>query len=449
MLDETIFKNAYDNVTTLHPLALSLTIGCGLALLAVNRKYATIPMLLLICFTAPAQRIVIFSLDFNLARVMVVVGLLRIFIKHEADDFVWKPIDKIMIAWTVSSTAAYILLRGTTDALIYKLGTGVDALGMYFMFRCLVKDMEDVRQVAVGLACLSIPVAFFLYYEKQTGRNLFSVFGGVPEFTAIRQGKLRAQGAFAHPIIAGCFWVTQLPLFLALWWQDTKKWLIAASVSSVFFIVYACASSSPAAGIGAVAIGIAFYGLRHSMDNVRKAILALLVSLHLVMKAPVWHLIGRIDLVGGSTGFHRYMLIDNTIRRFSEWWLFGILSTAHWGWHMFDTANMYVSQAVRGGFLTLIFFVILIGVAFKGVGDLLDSLEDGSPDYIFAWLLGVALFTHCMVFIAVSYFGQATVVWYLLLAIIGSLTPVAHIAEESDEHAEVVASLIHNRTNAV
>ena len=173
MRDETLFHHAYVGVTTLHPLALLLTIGCALVTFAVKRKYVVIPMLLLICFTAPAQRIVILGLDFNLARVMVVAGLLRIFIKHEADDFMWKPIDKVMIAWTISSTAAYSLLRGGASwAIIYKLGTGFDALGMYFMFRCIIKNIEDVAQTAVGLTYLSIPIAFFLYHEKHTGRNI-------------------------------------------------------------------------------------------------------------------------------------------------------------------------------------------------------------------------------------------------------------------------------------
>jgi hypothetical protein len=266
---------------------------------------------------------------------------------------------------------------------------------------------------------------------------MFSVFGGLPEFTEIRHGKLRAQGAFAHPIIAGCFWVTQLPLFLALWWQDVKKWLVAVSVASCFFIVYACASSTPVAGLGAVAVGIAFYGLRDSMESVRQMTLTMLIVLHFVMKGPVWGLIARIDIISGSTGYHRYFLIDRTIHRFSEWWLFGTRSTAHWAPYYIplgDTANMYVNEAVRGGILTLILFVALIGAAFRGIGGLLSSLEDSSPDYIFAWSLGVSLFTHCMVFIAVSYFGQATVVWNLLLAFIGSLTPVDNLAENSDCH---------------
>jgi carbon starvation protein CstA len=120
------------------------------------------------------------------------------------------------------------------------------------------------------------------------------------------------------------------------------------------------------------------------------------------------------------------MLVDQTIRRFSEWWLLGTRSTAYWGHSLIDVANMYVGQAVGGGFLTLILFVVAISLAFQGIGIALASLEDNNSDYLLAWALGVALFTHCLLFIGVSYFGQVIVVWYLLLAVTGSLTPIDH-----------------------
>jgi hypothetical protein len=40
---------------------------------------------------------------------------------------------------------------------------------------------------------------------------------------------------------------------------------------------------------------------------------------------------------------------------------------------------------------------------------------------ILAWALGVSLFTHTMMFIAVSYFGQIQVLWWLLIAMLASL----------------------------
>lgn len=423
MQDESLFIHAYYGQTTLHPLGLLLLLITAVTMLVVRRKLAITPMLVMACFVAPAQRMVVFGLDFNLIRIMILVGWIRVFVKNETTAFVWKTIDKVIIAWAISGLIAYVLLRGSSEAFIYKLGTSFDSIGMYFLFRCLVRNLDDVRHLVFSFLYLSIPVIVLLLIEKHTGRNIFSIFGGVPEFTDIRQGKFRAQGAFAHPILAGCFWVNQLPLFLGLWWHGTKKWLIVAGIVATLLIIYACASSTPVAGLGAVFLGTCLFVFRHQMKTVRWGVFATLVGLHLVMKAPVWHLISRIDIVGGSTGWHRYNLINQAIHRFGEWWLWGTISTAHWGWGMYDTANTYVNEAVHGGFLTFILFVIILVLAFQGVGRLLSTLENDRLNYIFAWALGVSLFTHCIVFFAVSYFGQIIVVWYLLLATIGSLTP--------------------------
>ena len=51
--------------------------------------------------------------------------------------------------------------------------------------------------------------------------------------------------------------------------------------------------------------------------------LALGTVLHFVMNHGIWHLIARIDLVGGSTGYHRFHLIDKAIAHFGERWLVG------------------------------------------------------------------------------------------------------------------------------
>ncbi len=420
-----IFRTAYQNVTNIHPVALVVAIPVALAILTVNRKYVVIPIIFLACFIAPAQQIAVWVFNVNLLRIMMAVGWIRVFLRKESDAFVWKAIDKVIVAWTVSEGTVYILLRGVSgDAIVNRLGASYDVIGMYFLFRCLVRDMDDFRQLIIALACFSLPVAFFFFLEHRTGRNIFSVFGGISEITPVRQGKIRAQGAYPHSIIAGSFWVTQLPFFLALWWQEqgTKKWLTAISSLSVLFIIYACASSTPVSGLVAVAIGFACYMFRQQMSFIRWGLLATIAVLHLIMKGSVWSLIARIDLVGGSTGYHRSVLIDQTIHHFSEWWLLGTRSTAHWGWGLVDTCNMYVNEAVTGGFFALILFFLVIALAFKGISTLFSSLEEKSPDYIFSWALGVSLFTHCVLFLGVSYFGQIGVIWYLLLATIGSLT---------------------------
>ena len=65
------------------------------------------------------------------------------------------------------------------------------------------------------------------------------------------------------------------------------------------------------------------------MKLLRRTAVLVLVTLHLVMKAPVWALLARIDLTGSSSGYHRYVLIDQCISRFSEWRLIDIGRPRH------------------------------------------------------------------------------------------------------------------------
>ena len=72
------------------------------------------------------------------------------------------------------------------------------------------------------------------------------------------------------------------------------------------------------------------------------------------MKGPVWALLGKLDIVGGSTGWHRYKIVDNCIRHFWDWWLLG--SNNYWTWEggddMWDLANQYVATAEGTGLLS-------------------------------------------------------------------------------------------------
>ena len=87
----------------------------------------------------------------------------------------------------------------------------------------------------------------------------------------------------------------------------------------------------------------------------------------LLMKQPVWHLLARIDLVGGSTGWHRYHLVDKFFDYFHEWWLLGTPNTGHWGPGLHDVTNQFVAEGVSGGILQLAGFCASIWFAFTGV----------------------------------------------------------------------------------
>lgn len=412
------------NQTTVHPLGLLMLAACGLALLAVPRRHAVFPMLALACLVAPAQRIVLLGLDFDFLRILVLCGWIRVLTRAETDAFAWKPLDFVLLVYAATNTLAHTLLMGTSAAFINRLGFSFDAVGMYFLFRCLVRDWDDVRRVALGLILLSFPVAIAFLIESATGRNAFAAFGGVPAVTVVREGRLRCQGPFPHAIMAGCFWAAVLPLIAALWWNSrVRRARVILGVVCVITIVFFTASSTPVMAVIFAVLGGLLFPVRQHLRTIRWCVLLLLLALHFMMKAPVWHLLARVNIVSGSTGWHRYHLVDQAINRVGEWWLLGTETTANWGAGLQDVTNHFVLEGVQGGLITLSLFVAAITLAFQGVGRAWRRMASQSSALAMSWSLGVVLFVHCTSFVAVSYFGQIMVLWYLSLALVGSLTP--------------------------
>ncbi|HML74985.1 MAG TPA: hypothetical protein PKB02_10880 [Anaerohalosphaeraceae bacterium] len=416
----------WKDVTNIHPIGLSAVLILGVTMVLLPRRWAVLPMLVIACFIPSVQKIVIGGMDFNFLRIMVVFGVIRLLLRKEYLAFIWKPIDKIVLGWVTSAVIINTIQQGTSAALINRLGFGFDVIGMYYIFRCLICTWSDVDTTIFSTMLISIPVALAFLLENSTGRNIFSVFGGVPSITYVRDGRLRCQGAFSHAILAGCFWASLMPLFVACWWKSSKGklWAVTGIITSSIIII-CCASSTPVLAAASAVIGGLFFYFRNYMWHVRWCILIIFIFLHMIMQAPVWHLIARVSAVGGSTSWYRYKLINEAIKHFGQWFMFGTQSTL--SWNLFDITNQYILEGIRGGLLTLVLFIAVIICAFQSVGHLWR--QNQVPYRIaMSWALGVSLFVHCMSFIGVSYFGQIWILWYLLLAIIGSLSVQADFA---------------------
>lgn len=394
----------------------------GLATLTLPRRYAIIPLLVVACMISTAQRIVILDLDWTYLRLSILVGWVRILLRGELQRLRWISLDSCVLALAVVTLLVVTVRTGSVSSFVTFTGVAFDEVGTYILFRALIRSWTDIRVIVRSLVVISIPVALAFLNESLTSRNLFSVFGGVPEFTLIRDGRVRCLGPYSHPILAGCFWASLLPLIVSQYWQEPRGRLWAlVGVGSTLTIVFLTASSTPVGGIAAATIAGGFYFLRRQMRFIRWGLLAVLVILHVIMKAPVWHLISRIDIIGGSTGWHRFNLIDNAIRHASEWVLLGIDSTEHWGHALFDITNEYLLRGFRGGFVALALFIAIVSLAYREVGRLWRQRPRHRAHVVACWGLGAALFTHCVMFMAVSYFAQILMLWALLLAAIGSV----------------------------
>jgi hypothetical protein len=415
----------FGGTTQVHALGVAALGLTSLLALLVPRRWSALPVILLLCFIPAGQRIVIATVDFTFIRLLMSVVWLRLILRSEVRQIVWNHLDRAMVLWAGTCVVTGYLLGMTLTILINRLGNAIDAMMVYFFFRLLIRSHADLIVIATQFMVCSFAVAMFFVIENRTTRNMFAVLGGVPEITDVREGRLRCQGAFAHAILAGCFWGALIPFYLLRGWAG-RGWLMPLfGVGAALAIVMMCSSSTP---IMALAFGMmagAMWFVRPGLRWLRWLIFLWLNILHWVlMKQPVWHLLARVDIMSGSTGWHRYHLVDKFIANVREWSLFGTMQTGHWGPGLQDVTNQFVAEGVSGGIARFLLFLWIVWLAFAGVSRSMRLPNATSYYRLASWALGTAVFMHCMNFIAVSYFEQIVAEWQMTLAAVASLTLV-------------------------
>ncbi len=421
-------------MTNISSLGLIIFLFMALLTMALPRRFVLIPILAITCYIPLGQQVVVASLNFSMMRLIIAMGLIRVLLRSEHKNLQINKIDKLIILWVVVSITTHTLSFRTMDSFINRMGFAYNALGMYFFFRSIIYNIDDVYMSIKIIAVIIVPLTLLMALEDSTGRNIFSFFGGVPELTGIRNGKIRCQGPFSHSILAGTFGATIMPLFICLYWQENRGKILALTgfVASTL-IVFFSGSSGPAMAYSAGIIGFVMWFFRNHIRTFLWGGLLSLIFLDLfVMKAHVWFLIDRFANLLGSSGhaFYRAKVIDEAVNHFSEWWLLGTTYTAHWDLTVLpayptqvDITNQFVRYAVDGGLFSVILFVMVIFYCFRDIGRSLNLLQDKHFEIkILLWSLGVALLTNIASFISVTYFDQMVVLWYLLLALISTVT---------------------------
>lgn len=406
------------NQTVIHPLGFTVFFICAVLLLSTSRSKATLPILILMCFVSAQQRFSVFGADFSLMRILLLLGIARIMIKGEWKYFRYNKIDRLVLFWFGATTIAYVALRGDFSAVIYQVARAIDVLAIYFIFRVFIKDDEDLSNFIKYIVIIACAVSIFFVIEFVVGRNLFSIFGGVPEFTSMRDGRIRAQGPFPHPILAGCFWAA----LVSFGWAYTKvhgKIVGYIGIMAMIFMIITSASSTSVLSFSAGLAGILFYKYRRKLRGVVISSLVMITFLSIALKGPPWSLFAKLNVIGGSSGYHRYYLIDEAVNHVSEWWLFGTISSAHWGWGLWDITNTFVAAAARGGLLGLVLFNILVFSSLSVTYYVVKRVE--KHNLIFAWAIFVSLFVDLVSFQGVTFLGQIEGIWFAKVAMAASL----------------------------
>src|SRR5580698_248456 len=397
MPDQSHFIGGGTTDSVLSPIVLvGMLIGILLMLL-LPRRFVIVPFLLCIFLIPLGQQIYLGGVHWLVGRILVLAGLLKISISRVASkgNFLaggYNSIDRAFLWCTLAESICVVLQYMQSQALINQFGFLIDYLGAYFLLRALIQDKKDIYTAIKCMALLCVMLAFFMVREQQTLHNAFGTLGGVQSVPDVREGKTRSQGVFQHALMAGTFAASLLPLFLLLGKNGKSKLIAFIGIAGCTVMTITSQSSTPLLAYVSGVLIVCLWPVRKKMQLVRRGIVAALLGLAVVMKAPVWFVIAHIDLTGGSSGYHRAELIDVFIKHFSDWWLIGTKDIASWGFDMWDTQNQYVNVGETGGLVAFILFICMISRCFARIGDRRKAVEGKSSQVWFVWFLGAALF---------------------------------------------------------
>jgi len=415
--------------TSATPLSLAILLAAAILICVLPRNRVIIPVLLAAMMLPSGQSLVIAGVHFMPARLVAIAGWVRILAEKliSGKRLFAIPLNAIDSACSwgfVFGAAAFITAWAEMPAVINQCGGLLGTVVLFLLLRALIEDESSVRAAFGCLAVVCILNSVEMAYELQRGQNLFGTYlGGVSPVSAVRDGRIRAQGVFGHAILAGTFGATCMPLFAFLW-NYKAKFLALAGAAASLVMIYTSASSTPVLGLLAAAIALPCWTIRKNMRLIRIGIVCFLIMAQLFMNAPVWFLIARMDVIGSSSGYHRAMLVDVFFNHLPDWWLVGTRDRGDWGWDMWDVDNEYVAKGEGGGLITLFLFLALLTRLFRQLGNTRKLVPDDRKSQWGLWLLGSALFSHVISFFGASYWDQNQVSWLAFIAVICAFTSI-------------------------
>ena len=423
---------------------IGLTVLLVISQLALPRKVGFLPLLVAACHLGNVEILG----DFTTVRLLIAIGLIRA-MAGGYFYFNWKaPLDRTTIvfsAWAMLSAMGHH--SQLINPWVERAGLILNVVGTYLYGRAYLPNLDAFRRFAFLLPLVLLPLAAAMTLEQRSQRNLYFGLGAASPESPVRDGKVRATGPFRSPILAGCAGATSLSFALLLWRTRRKFWG-ALGFAACMGVTLACASSGPLAAVAVTGLSVVLWRWRRSLNVFIWTVVALALLYNLVKGRGPWYLMASIDLVGGSTGWHRAHLIDQGLTYFADWWLVGTDYTRHWmatgvSWspdHV-DLTNYYLHLGVTGGAVLPICIIAMLVICFKLLGRGMKPLRDaGDRDEIVLWCAGAALATHAVSFISISYFDQMYVLFYLLVsAVPGMVATVAAQKQTTTLPKEVLA----------
>ena len=352
---------------------------------------------------------------------------------HFVDGMVFLGCGWIVIAMMAIYSPGQGLIRG--------MAIGLDIVAPYLAGRICVREISDFRRFLVFFAPGAAFVAAGMLAESAAGAPLVrpafaQIFGPLPqylggeEFSALhvgptfRFGLLRASGPFAHPILAGLFLASLLPLYAL---SGIKGWPRKLGVGSSLFAVLTWSS----AAIFGLLIPIAMV----LFDWLQKAIefiswkMAFYFGLLGALIIQLGSQNGLISIlvrmtIDPQTGYDRLLIWRFGLESSRNHPIFGIgyASYERYEWMSESIDAHWLLLGVRHGLLTMIALLAAAVATIALVG--FAASRHHETDRAALVGVGIALLTMTLLGFTVAFFGGVMIWYFVLVGISLSLSQI-------------------------
>src|SRR5579872_2311345 len=195
----------------------------------LRKKHVIVPVLFMSFLIPLGQQFNVGGLHVFVLRVVILAALIRamasmLFSKARGFAGGFNSVDTTFFLWTFFHVVAFLILFSFQPAaLANQLGFVWDILGGYLVMRFFIQEPEDIERVIRTFAFLATVLAICMLNERYRMENVFGYLGAMKIVPELRDGLVRAQATFSHPLLAGTFGATLVPLFFWYWNSGKSK----------------------------------------------------------------------------------------------------------------------------------------------------------------------------------------------------------------------------------
>ncbi len=415
------------------PLGILIIVICTCLVALAPRRWAIFGMLCGVLFLPQSQQFFIGGINIFGLRFLEVAAVFRIFARKEYTSIRLTQLDKLLLTFFIYSTIIFLLR--SSDGQAYQIGLAVDALSCYFAFRSFIKDDSDIRWILRMFVWILVPFTIIVTIESVTTNNPFSTYMGGISYGGdwLRNGRLRCQGSFRHSSLLGSVAASFIAIYIAALVGRFDRKQAWVGIASCLVIIWACNSGGPISSVANVAFCWTLWAFKQHLKLIKRGLLIVLALIAVVMEAPLIYLPAKVSSITGGDGWHRSFLMEISFHDLDKWWMFGmpLSETIDWfpyhtpGTGFADITNQFIAYGLDSGLLAIVLCVAFLAAAFREIGYILKTSAHANnsptPVTYITWGLASALVMHIANWLGIIYFDQSYVVWYLQLAMIGSL----------------------------